>query len=92
MSYEFHNQASKEKAENLPFQAFMEPHPSNTVELAKLQIGFINFVVDPFWVVLNKVFKDGIADRVEQLKKNKEFWENEKKRCEERQESTPPRV
>merc|ERR1712112_311649 len=46
---EFYQQAETEKRENLPFAPFMQHHPDNTKELAGLQIGFINFVVKPFW-------------------------------------------
>ncbi len=53
---EFHKQANEEKRLGLPYAPFMEPHPDNEMELAKLQIGFIQFVVEPFWGTFGALF------------------------------------
>merc|ERR1712216_381979 len=70
---EFHNQAALEKERNLPFQPFMEPHPDNVLAFASLQIGFVQFVVQPFWKPLTDVFPT-LKHRLEQLDENVEYW------------------
>lgn len=78
VSLEFYNQAQAEQAAGLPFAPYMQYHPDNRLELAKLQIGFISFVVRPFWETLNDIFDGSLNDRMEQLEVNLEYWKNEK--------------
>eukprot|EP00397_Hematodinium_sp_SG-2012_P038184 GEMP01041500.1.p1 GENE.GEMP01041500.1~~GEMP01041500.1.p1 ORF type:complete len:498 (+),score=116.07 GEMP01041500.1:132-1625(+) len=72
---EFHMQAEREKREGLPFSPFMEHHPDNQLEFARLQVGFCTFVVKPFWTVLVKFYQnEDTTSRTSQLDKNMEFW------------------
>mmetsp|Transcript_50491 Transcript_50491/g.133011 ORF Transcript_50491/g.133011 Transcript_50491/m.133011 type:complete len:457 (+) Transcript_50491:44-1414(+) len=70
---EFHTQAELEKSEGLPFAPFMEPHPDNTLELAKLQTGFISFVVKPYWTAVAELLPR-LRHRVDQLEVNLQYW------------------
>jgi len=79
---EFHNQANLEKQKAVPFQPFMEPHPDNVLALASLQIGFVQFVVQPFWKPLTGVFPP-LKPRLKQLEENVDYWK-EIKESEER--------
>merc|ERR1719235_3155446 len=63
---EFYEQAEKEKSMDLPFAPHMEHHPDKTLELAKLQIGFISFVVQPFWKSVSNLAPAALGPRVEQ--------------------------
>mmetsp|Transcript_9779 Transcript_9779/g.23320 ORF Transcript_9779/g.23320 Transcript_9779/m.23320 type:complete len:462 (-) Transcript_9779:166-1551(-) len=74
---EFHNQAELEKKEGLPFAPFMEPHPDNVLELAKLQIGFVSFVVKPYWLALTQILPR-LQHRVDQLEENLVYWNKTK--------------
>jgi len=58
---EFHAQATRESTEKLP----QTPHMKNlddTLQQAKAQLGFLNFVVEPLWNNLSCVFPE-IKDR-----------------------------
>mmetsp|Transcript_15805 Transcript_15805/g.35148 ORF Transcript_15805/g.35148 Transcript_15805/m.35148 type:complete len:187 (+) Transcript_15805:845-1405(+) len=74
---EFHTQAEQEKSEGLPFAPFMEPHPDNTLELAKLQTGFISFVVKPYWTAVAELLPR-LQHRVDQLEVNLQYWNDSK--------------
>jgi len=83
---EFHAQAEKEKSEGLPFSPFMEHHPDNTLEFARLQVGFCSFVVKPFWTTLIAFFNPGdTKSRLAQLETNVAMWMEMKTREEEKQ-------
>jgi len=71
---EFHHQAEMEKKRGVPFQPFMEHHPDNTLELAKLQCGFVSFVVQPFWNAMVGVLPH-VQTRVDQLGVNLKYWQ-----------------
>lgn len=72
---EFFYQAEKEKKEGMPFSPFMEHHPDNTLEFARLQVGFCSFVVKPFWGVLVKSYAcEKTQSRMAQLEENITFW------------------
>lgn len=75
---EFYEQAEKEKSMSLPFAPHMEHHPDKTLELAKLQIGFISFVVQPFWKSVSNLAPSSLGPRVEQLASNLEYWKEVK--------------
>ena len=47
---EFHEQAMREAREKLPETPFMK-NLDDTLQQAKSQLGFINFVVEPLWCV-----------------------------------------
>ena len=47
---EFHQQATREAQEKLPETPFMK-NLDDTLQQAKAQLGFINFVVEPLWCV-----------------------------------------
>ncbi|EER07336.1 cyclic nucleotide phosphodiesterase, putative [Perkinsus marinus ATCC 50983] len=66
---EYYHQAEAERLEGLPFAPFMAHRPDDAVELAKLQVGFINFVVSPLWNTLDGIL-DGLHDRVEVMETN----------------------
>lgn len=83
---EFHAQAEKEKSEGLPFSPFMEHHPDNTLEFARLQVGFCSFVVRPFWTTLIAFFNPGATkSRLDQLEENVAMWVELKTREEQKQ-------
>eukprot|EP00397_Hematodinium_sp_SG-2012_P011405 GEMP01011543.1.p1 GENE.GEMP01011543.1~~GEMP01011543.1.p1 ORF type:complete len:519 (+),score=110.03 GEMP01011543.1:129-1685(+) len=79
---EFYQQAETEKKEHLPFAPFMDQHPDNMKELAGLQIGFINFVVKPFWSSWAQIFPI-IKPQYDQLLSNLDYWANMKAKLEE---------
>jgi len=78
---EFYQQAQAEKEEGLPFAPFMENHPDNAKELANLQIGFINFIVKPFWSSWPRIFSD-LLPQYDQLTENLNHWTEIKNRLE----------
>lgn len=86
---EFYEQACEEKRLGLPFAPFMEPHPSQRLELAKLQLGFINFVVCPFWNSFGELFPR-LSDRTEMLKHNCALWNKIKEEEEAKVEAEAP--
>ncbi|KAF4714302.1 hypothetical protein FOZ63_017299 [Perkinsus olseni] len=66
---EYYRQAEAERMEGLPFAPFMAHRPDDTLELAKLQVGFISFVVSPLWNTLDGLL-NGIHERVEVMDDN----------------------
>lgn len=78
---EFYQQAQAEKEEGLPFAPFMENHPDNLKDLANLQIGFINFIVKPFWSSWPRIFSD-LGPQYDQLIENLDHWTEIKRKFE----------
>lgn len=70
---EFYQQAETEKSENLPFAPFMNQHPDDTKEVANLQIGFMNFIVKPFWSAWLRSFP-AIQPQYDQMLVNLKYW------------------
>ncbi|EER10351.1 cyclic nucleotide phosphodiesterase, putative [Perkinsus marinus ATCC 50983] len=66
---EYYHQAEAERMEGLPFAPFMAHRPDDTLELAKLHVGFISFVVSPLWNTLDGLLV-GLHDRVEVMDEN----------------------
>ncbi|KAF4670905.1 hypothetical protein FOZ61_007915 [Perkinsus olseni] len=66
---EYYRQAEAERMEGLPFAPFMAHRPDDTLELAKLQVGFISFVVSPLWNTLDGLL-NGIHERVKVMDDN----------------------
>mmetsp|Transcript_46462 Transcript_46462/g.108209 ORF Transcript_46462/g.108209 Transcript_46462/m.108209 type:complete len:1093 (+) Transcript_46462:77-3355(+) len=53
MATEFYIQYEEEQRRGLPSLPFMGKEPGNLVELAPVQVGFLQFVVAPLWKSLN---------------------------------------
>eukprot|EP00921_Rhytidocystis_pertsovi_P016116 GHVQ01025448.1.p1 GENE.GHVQ01025448.1~~GHVQ01025448.1.p1 ORF type:complete len:613 (-),score=51.49 GHVQ01025448.1:236-2074(-) len=72
---EFRNQVFLEKAEGLPVAPNMVVSPDDKKQLAQLQIGFINFVVKPFWNPLADLLPT-LLPQAQQLKANAAYFDN----------------
>eukprot|EP00002_Diphylleia_rotans_P039577 TRINITY_DN9204_c0_g1_i5.p2 TRINITY_DN9204_c0_g1~~TRINITY_DN9204_c0_g1_i5.p2 ORF type:complete len:140 (-),score=31.73 TRINITY_DN9204_c0_g1_i5:113-532(-) len=68
---EFSLQVSKEKELSIPVTSFMVI--SNDAALAKNEIGFIDFVVRPWWETMISLFPD-LKTCLERLSDNREQW------------------
>jgi cAMP-specific phosphodiesterase 4/calcium/calmodulin-dependent 3',5'-cyclic nucleotide phosphodiesterase len=67
---EFFNQGDREKGAGLPPSMFMDRVTTN---IAKCQIGFIDFIVNPMFVALKEVVP-ALEEATHYLQVNKEFW------------------
>jgi hypothetical protein len=67
---EFFEQGDREKGKNLAVSMFMD---RDTTNIAKMQIGFISFVVTPLYSALETVIEMA-AEPVAWLSLNKDFW------------------
>ena len=73
---EFRNQTSREEELGLP----VAPHLAKLdtdADIAKLQLGFLDFVVAPLWNAAAMLFP-GAKERLDQLKSNRASWQREK--------------
>ena len=74
---EFRSQVAKEKEHGLPVTKFMDFKGELSAEnpnIAKLNIGFIDFVVAPLWQTLAE-FLPSLKERVECMHSNKACWQ-----------------
>ena len=69
---EFTAQADRERELGLPVTAFMLGL-DNEVSIAKLQLGFLDYVVGPLWKAVSELFPE-TAECHENLKANRERW------------------
>jgi cAMP-specific phosphodiesterase 4/calcium/calmodulin-dependent 3',5'-cyclic nucleotide phosphodiesterase len=69
---EFFYQGDNEKAANIPVSMFMDKETTN---IAKMQIGFISFLVTPLYHALY-VALPALAESAAWLALNKQFWES----------------
>jgi len=70
---EFSNQATMEKELGLPVTAFMEGL-NNEVNIAKLQVGFVNYVILPLWHCIAILIPKS-AHMVKNCVSNVETWQ-----------------
>ncbi|KAF4654462.1 hypothetical protein FOL47_009969 [Perkinsus chesapeaki] len=82
VSTEFHLQAEREKYEGLPTTPFMESSPDDRAEFAKLQLGFMNFVVAPLWNAMFDMWPS-LENRRHQLETNVEHFKKMQSSAEE---------
>ncbi|KAF4672510.1 hypothetical protein FOL47_000425 [Perkinsus chesapeaki] len=78
---EFYRQAETEKSQGLPFAPFMQHHPDNELEFAKLQLGFISFVAAPLWNAMANIWDD-LKGRREQMDENERYFKKLKEDAE----------
>jgi hypothetical protein len=72
---EMYAQGQLEEQAGFTAAPFMKHHPSETVEFAKLQVSFVNFIVTPLWKGMAGIWPV-IEPRLELLRQNGEFWES----------------
>ena len=78
MCVEFRNQVARETAAGMP----VAPHLQNLetdLDVAKLQLGFLDFVVAPLWNAAAMLFP-AAKERIPQLEQNRAAWQAEKDR------------
>ena len=80
---EFRNQAAKETAAGLPvaphLKCFAPGASDNELDVANLQLGFIDFVVAPLWNAA-ALLLPAAKERIAQLDQNRASWQAEKER------------
>jgi hypothetical protein len=72
---EMYEQGRLEEQDGFTVAPFMKYPPTETVEFAKLQVSFIEFIVAPLWRSMAVVWPS-LQDRVIQMEKNLKFWES----------------
>jgi hypothetical protein len=72
---EMYEQGRLEEQDGFVVAPFMRYPPTETVEFAKLQVSFIEFIVAPLWKSMAVVWPS-LQDRVSQMEKNLKFWES----------------
>ncbi|EER10832.1 3',5'-cyclic-nucleotide phosphodiesterase, putative [Perkinsus marinus ATCC 50983] len=82
---EFHHQAEAEKLQGLSFAPFMEHHPDDELEFAKLQLGFITFVAAPLWNAMAAIWED-LGPRRDQMIRNEAYFKELKEAAEKQQQ------
>jgi len=73
---EFYNQHLLEDDLGLEGLPFMKNPPEDTKAMASMQLGFIDFVIKPFWLPLTSLI--GERDWPENLKHNYKYWQEQK--------------
>eukprot|EP00128_Syssomonas_multiformis_P004656 Colp12_sorted_trinity150504_noHs@2083 len=71
---EFYSQGDEEKAQGRPASKFMD---RNAPDVAKCQLGFINYLVAPLYETVARWEFDGISGEslLENINANREFWQ-----------------
>ena len=72
ITVEFSNQCNSEKELGLPFAPFMDGL-DNDVAIAKLQVGFLTYVVGPLWKAIGEM-DEGVANCFSNLQANRDKW------------------
>lgn len=72
---EMYEQGRLEEQDGFIVAPFMKHPPTETVEFAKLQTSFVEFIVAPLWKSMALVWPC-LQDRIDQLEKNMKFWES----------------
>jgi hypothetical protein len=72
---EMYEQGKLEERAGFVIAPFMRHSPTEEIELAKLQVSFVGFIVAPLWRSLALLWPV-LEARVGQLEKNLEFWES----------------
>jgi hypothetical protein len=72
---EMYEQGRLEERDGFVVAPFMKHPPTETVEFAKLQMSFVEFIVAPLWRSMALVWPS-LNDRVSQLESNMKFWKS----------------
>ena len=72
ITQEFQNQALLEEAAKLPVASFMQGL-NDPIQRAKLQVGFIDFVLTPWWEGVSRLYPE-LKDNYEMLLSNRNFY------------------
>lgn len=86
---EFWNQGDIEKQQNLPVSFLCD---RETVTLAKSQIGFIEGVVQPYFVSLNACFNNRLYFLIDNIDKNKKYYKKLKELDDMKEDSSKPLI
>ena len=88
---EMYEQGKLEERDGYTVAPFLRHAPTEEVELAKLQISFVGFIVAPLWRSLALLWPV-LEPRVAQLDKNIKFWESLRDQAILRSESTASEI
>jgi hypothetical protein len=72
---EMHEQGKLEERDGFTVAPFMKHPPTDTVEFAKLQVSFIEYIVAPLWRSIATTWPP-LQHRVDQMEKNLAFWQS----------------
>ena len=72
---EMYEQGRLEEQDGFTVAPFMKYPPTETLEFAKLQVSFVQFIVAPLWRSMAVVWPS-LQDRIDQMETNLKFWES----------------
>ena len=74
INQEFTNQVNEEKSLGLPITPYMQNLDKIDV-MAKQEIGFINFIIQPLWKKVNEFFENALSEPLKNISANIKTWE-----------------
>jgi hypothetical protein len=70
---EFFQQGDSERSKGIPISMFMD---RDSTDIPKCQVGFIDYIVTPLYKAWDTYLnEDGNFDAIENLAKNKKYWQ-----------------
>eukprot|EP00930_Biecheleria_cincta_P025928 TRINITY_DN18376_c0_g1_i2.p1 TRINITY_DN18376_c0_g1~~TRINITY_DN18376_c0_g1_i2.p1 ORF type:complete len:972 (-),score=161.67 TRINITY_DN18376_c0_g1_i2:21-2936(-) len=71
---EFYSQSQQEIRLGMPTLPFMSKDPQAVLEIAPVQVGFVQFAVAPLWSAMNFVAGGSLSFAMQNLEHNKSLW------------------